>query len=317
MTATAKPAGAPLAKQPEAIVISQYEVLLADIEQAVADAATVSFDYNDPAGNKAARSYVAKQRKLRGRIEYARKEAKAWALEYGRAVDGQAKELESKVLALITPHQQAIEKIEQAEARRVAKHKEQLDLIKDLGRLPASSTQEELNNALVALEAIPTEGMEEFAEEAATAKAVARDAIRFATANLIEQAAKDAELEQLRAEKAQREAELQALRAAAAADAAAAAAPLPESPHQAAIAEPAVPVINRASAQQAAIAEPAVPVINRASAQQAVPDEDLELKRRLGGELMAAMKGKTPATVARELVLGTLHRCITVNWEAL
>jgi hypothetical protein len=141
--------------------------------------------------------------------------------------------------------------------------------------------------------------MEEFAEEAATAKAVARDAIRFATANLIEQAAKDAELEQLRAEKAQREAELQALRAAAAADAAAAAAPLPESPHQ------------------AAIAEPAVPVINRASAQQAVPDEDLELKRRLGGELMAAMKGKTPATVARELVLGTLHRCITVNWEAL
>jgi hypothetical protein len=298
---------APLAKQPEAIVISQYEVLLADIDQAVADSADVSFDYNDPAGNKAARSYVAKQRKLRGRIEYARKEAKAWALEYGRAVDGQAKELEAKVLALITPHQQAIEKIEQAEARRVAKHKEQLDLIIDLGRLPHSSTEEELRSALAAVVGIDPSVFEEFSGEAEAAQVRTIEKIELALADKADQAAKDAELEQLRAEKAQRDAELEQLRAAAAADAAAAAAPMPESPHQAAIARPA--------------AAPAARTIDRASAQQQLTptadDHALELKRQLGRELMENMKGLLPVEVARQLVLGTLHRCLTVNWEVL
>jgi hypothetical protein len=105
----------PLAVEPKAISISQYEALTSDI-QIAKQQAVESFDYNDPKGDKAARSYIAGLRKIRSRIESARKEAKSYALEYGRAVDAQAKALEAEILGLIEPHQQALDEIAQQEA---------------------------------------------------------------------------------------------------------------------------------------------------------------------------------------------------------
>ncbi|MEY3930091.1 MAG: hypothetical protein RLZZ516_1801, partial [Cyanobacteriota bacterium] len=63
----------------EPIVITQYQVLLDDIKEAQ-QTATPSFEYDSKEGNKAARSYIFQLRKLRGRIESERKEAKSYAL---------------------------------------------------------------------------------------------------------------------------------------------------------------------------------------------------------------------------------------------
>ena len=65
MTLTAPP---PLAVESTAISISQYEALSSDIEIA-RQRAVESFDYEDPKGDKAARSYIAGLRKIRSRIE--------------------------------------------------------------------------------------------------------------------------------------------------------------------------------------------------------------------------------------------------------
>jgi hypothetical protein len=120
-----------LAVEPKAISISQYEALNSDIEIAK-QGVVESFDYNDPKGEKAARSYIAGLRKIRSRIESARKEAKSYALEYGRAVDGQAKALEAEILGLIEPHQQALDEIAQREKDRVARHEARLQEITSL-----------------------------------------------------------------------------------------------------------------------------------------------------------------------------------------
>ena len=54
-----------------------------------ANAKTV-FDYEDPKGNKDARSHVYKLRQTKSAVEMARKEEKAESLAYGRRVDEQA-----------------------------------------------------------------------------------------------------------------------------------------------------------------------------------------------------------------------------------
>lgn len=102
----------------------------------------VVFDYEDPKGNKLARSHIYKFRQIKSDIERRRKELKADVLERGRMIDGVAKELVAQVEDMIAVHEEPIKRIESREAERVAAIQEAIDKITtpQLGlSLPTSS----------------------------------------------------------------------------------------------------------------------------------------------------------------------------------
>lgn len=199
MTTTAQPPGAEaLATAPKAIVISQFDVLLGDIKEAKEKAANVAFDYASKDGNKAARSYVFAQRKLKSRIESARTDAKAFALAYGRKVDEQAAALKDEVESLIQPHQDALDAITKAEADRVARHRVVVDGILELARVPFGISAKDLAARLETAKSVDIDGLEEFKEEAAAALLETIRALEAAHAKAQADEAAAAELEQLR-----------------------------------------------------------------------------------------------------------------------
>lgn len=322
MTATALPPEA-LAKAPEAIVISQFDVLLADIAEAKANAADVTFDYADPKGNREARSYIYDKRKLNARIESARKDAKAHALAYGRAVDSQAAELKDQVDALIRPHQEAIDAIAKAEAVRVQRHREKIHFITDLGRVPFGTSAEALASYLERAKAVDIDGLEEFKEEAAAALLETIRTIEAAHAKALADEAAAAELEQLREQqriqqekdaedskslwihlegriKAQQEAVAEAaLKAQEEADAAALL-----------VIEEAEQKVADAEARAAAAEAEAFVVV--AAKQQAQATSDL---LRLRDEIAERMKPLDRIGVADALVAGTLHPAVKIDWS--
>jgi hypothetical protein len=192
------------------IVITQYDALVADI-QIASQAAIESFNYEDRKGNKAARSYVFNLRKLRSRIDAARKDAKAYSLAYGRQVDTRAKELADQVTALIEPHQAALDAIDQREAERVAAHRTTLATITALastGRHVQTSAQ--AIELLAQVKAFDLSGLEEFrsAGDAAMLSGILELEARIQELQEAEtQAAEQAAAEAARALQAQQEAE--------------------------------------------------------------------------------------------------------------
>lgn len=209
MTATAPPPEA-LATAPKTIVISQFDVLLGDIAEAKAKAADVTFDYADPKGNKAARSYIFAQRKLNARIESARTDAKAYAMQYGRTVDSQAADLKDQVAALIKPHQDAIDAIAKAEADRVQRHREAILSIQGWGVIPFGARAVDMAGWLEVAKAFNIDGLEEFKEEAAAALLKTIRSLEAAHTKALADEAAAAELEQLREQqRIQREKEVE------------------------------------------------------------------------------------------------------------
>jgi hypothetical protein len=325
MTLTAAP---PLAVEPKAICISQYEALTSDIEIAKQDAIAVAFDYEDPKGDKAARSYIAGLRKIRSRIESARKEAKSYALEYGRAVDGQAKALEAEILGLIEPHQQALDAIAQREKDRVAKHEATLQLISDAvarGSEEGASSSTILD-LIAGLHRIATDGMEEFQGRAdaelgngrrllmalhvAALEREQRQALEAAEAQRLaerEQARQKAEAEARQAEaveRARQEAATQAARQVAEAEQRA-----KDSEARAAAAEQLRQQQEAARQQQDA---------HRAQLQQeaeaALRRAEVTRRNELATQLSEALAGKTRAQVVEALLDGTLHPAVSIDW---
>ena len=187
----------------EAEAITRWEALAHQIAQATQKAEGRVFHYRTPADNKAARSYIASLRRLKGSIERVRKDAKAVHLERGREVDSTAKTLEAAVQGLIEPHQRELDAIAAEEEFRIAQHRAVLDRIAAMAE--GVTTSAEADNRLLLLSEIATSDLEDFrtAGEARHAEAQARllelrDALR-------QQEADQAELEALRAERAARE----------------------------------------------------------------------------------------------------------------
>ena len=78
------------------------------------------FDYESAAGNKAARSHVAKLRKSKAAIAAVHKEAKADILEAGRKLDKAKRELTDRVEMMIQRHWVPLKDIEERAQRRLA-----------------------------------------------------------------------------------------------------------------------------------------------------------------------------------------------------
>ena len=204
-------------KPSEPIVITQYDVLLGDIEQAKKDDLAASFNYDTREGDKAARSHVNKLRLIKGNIERQRKAAKEYALDYGRQVDAKARELTEQVESLIRPHQAQLEAVAAREAQRVAAHEARLKKAEALGRLAFGTTAAEFRQLLEALDQESIEGLEEFTDRVAAAITKSRQALTTALAAAEKAEAQAAELQRLQAEAAERQREEAEAAAAAAA----------------------------------------------------------------------------------------------------
>jgi chemosensory pili system protein ChpA (sensor histidine kinase/response regulator) len=189
----------------EVTALSRWDALAVDIAIASQNAEGRTFDYDDKWGNKEARSHVAGLRRLKGRIERARKDAKAVHLERGRAVDATAKTLEEAVQGLIEPHELALLRIAAVEEARIACHRAVLDRIAALGDLSTIATAAEAEARLAELATIDSFELEEFATAGANRLADAIDGMEAHIQALRQREAEQAELEALRAEKAARE----------------------------------------------------------------------------------------------------------------
>jgi len=309
------------------IVISQYQVLLGDIEDAQL-APVDEFDYASKQGEKAARSYIFSLRKLKARIESARKDAKAWALSYGKAVDSQAAELSQQVQALIDPHEQALKAIADAEAARVLKHREVLQAIAALRSLRFGMASGELDSQLAALKDLDISGLEEFKESAAAEKLAGIEELEAALEKAKADEAAAAELQRLREAEAQRRAaeeqarlEREAQERADRLAQEAAEEQIRESERKAAEAEAkaaeaeAKAAQAEAELQRIASAPPVAPrpapvadeIAKPKPARRALPAD-------LHRELCEAMAGMNRIAVADAIVLGTLHKAVCVDW---
>lgn len=214
MTATTKApeaAAAEVTTEPQAAIvpaaettaISRWEAIAHDIAIAGEKAPIQVFDYRDKWDNKQARSWVHELRQLKGKIERARKDAKAVHLQRGKTVDETAKTLEAAVQGMIEPHETAIKALEAEEQARIDAHRAVLDQIAALAE--GGETVTDVDARLAELAAIDTSTLEEFAQAGLNRQAEAIERLELLRDTLETQEAQRIELEALRAEKAARE----------------------------------------------------------------------------------------------------------------
>jgi len=305
----------------EAEAITRWEALAHQIAQASQEAEGKVFDYRTPVDNKAARSYIASLRRLKGGIERARKDAKAVHLERGREVDNTAKTLEGAVQGLIKPHQDELDKIAAEEEFRIAQHRAVLDRI---AALPEGvTTSDEADDRLLLLASIDTTSLEEFRTAGEARHADAQTKLLELRDTLRQKEADQAELEALRAERAAREqaerderirqeaieaeqAESQQREQAALAAA--------ETARQAQEAAEQREREARAAAEATQRAEEARQAVEAARVKQA---EEAQLRRRdaLRQELADAIALHGSAALPDLIIAGCLHPAVVIDWS--
>lgn len=188
----------------QAPTITQYDPLKAKVAELVAANRSTTFQYEDPKGNKLARSHVFQLRAVRGEIERTRVAAKADALKYGRDVDAVAKDLEKSVDDMIRVHQEPLDEIEARETQRKADLKVRVDGIV-MARVVTGMTAAAISETLVKVKAITTDDMQEFQAAADRELLATIKALEEAHVSATHREAEAAELARLRAETAARE----------------------------------------------------------------------------------------------------------------
>lgn len=199
-------------------VYNEFRSQLGELREANAK---THFDYEDPKGNKEARSHVYKLRQTKSAVEKARKEEKSASLEYGRRVDEQAKRIMGEIDEMIDVHAKPLAEIDQREKDRVARLESSLNELIGAGsetvecwlEIPVQTMKDRL--AEVENESIGEDLWQEFALRAAHAKDVSIKQMREAIARRDKHDAEQAELERLRQEddarkQAEREEEIRA-----------------------------------------------------------------------------------------------------------
>ena len=162
------------------------------------------FDYEDPKGNKDARSHIYKLRQTKASIEKVRKEEKSASLEYGRKVDAQAKEISGEVDYMIDVHAKPIEAIEKREQDRVDRHKANLEEIVLAGQwfnnnwmsTPVDAMKDRLSE--IERQSMEKDFWDEFVADAVEAKDAAMTRLRTAIAQREKYDAEQSELSNLR-----------------------------------------------------------------------------------------------------------------------
>ena len=110
--------------------IAAYDPFRAQLADAEKQNAALHFDYEDKAGNKAARSHIAQLRGVKGDLDRARKAEKDESLQRGRKIDAEANDIKARLEAMIQVHQAPIDAIEQRETDRLAAIQTRIDAIR-------------------------------------------------------------------------------------------------------------------------------------------------------------------------------------------
>lgn len=188
----------------EESAVAEYRPFYAQLVELEQKNASLVFDYESPKGNKEARSYINTLRLTKGALERTRKAAKEESLRVGRAIDAEAKEINSRIEAMITVHQDAVDAIEQREKVRVAALAERLANLRN--SCAAVTVAADLAELIAQLEPVVIgDDWQEFKPQALEAKdQVLRD-LRQRHSEAVEREAREAELARLRAEAAERE----------------------------------------------------------------------------------------------------------------
>ncbi len=194
------------AQQPIAV----YDPFRAQLVELREINAKTVFDYENPKGNKDARSHIYKLRQTKSAVEKARKAEKDDALTYGRRVDAEAKEIKDEIDGMIAVHAKPLEEIERREEERKAKHQQAIGHMAKMVTDAAawmSISADVLQDWLTEMEAVPTgeAHWQEFAEEAGQAREAAIKALGEAVTNRRQHDEEQAELARLRREAEERE----------------------------------------------------------------------------------------------------------------
>jgi len=185
----------------EIAAFSEFRRQLAQLKH---DNEKAVFNYDDPKGNKEARSHVYKLRQTRSAVEKVRKEQKAEALEYGRMVDNQAKEISAEIDGMIDLHEAPLKAIEEKESARIQAHKDRISAMAVV--LDGSESSETMKEKLAALEGLEIDdSYQEFKAEALLVKTDCVDGLKKRIEAQEAMEAQQAELERLRKEAAERE----------------------------------------------------------------------------------------------------------------
>jgi hypothetical protein len=176
-----------------------------------------------------ARKGISEVRTLRTTVEKKRKELKADALAYGRAVDGEAKRITALLVEIEEPLKaeknrvDEEKRLEKERKEREAKEKEEarvnaiqgkIDCIRNLGKLRAGMDRDEMKANLKSLQdtEIKEDDLQEFAPEAISAKEAAIESMNDAILLDEERERKELELAKAQAEREAEEARLAAER---------------------------------------------------------------------------------------------------------
>ncbi len=168
--------------------LAKFDEVKAAIIQYKKENENLIFNYEDPKGNKEARSHIHKLRGVKTKIADIHKVAKAEALGVCRALDGKKKELTGEVDEMIDVHYKPVKEIEEREAKAAAEvaNAERLERIRVEAERAAETERRE----------------NELAEKEATVKAK-EDALAREQEKL--EAAKQAEIDKATAVKAAQE----------------------------------------------------------------------------------------------------------------
>lgn len=179
--------------------IVEYDAFRAQLAEMREHNSALVFDYASPKGNKEARSHVYKLRQTKSAVDKVRKDKKQVALDYGKRVDDQAKEIIGEIEKMIDVHQSRIDAIEQAERDRVDGIKariEDMRLLAQTGFTSAEMQQAQNELRLILID----DSFAEFVAEAAKVKDASMAHLAQRIENALKQEAEAAELERIRKE---------------------------------------------------------------------------------------------------------------------
>ncbi|MCR4332349.1 MAG: hypothetical protein NUV34_06560, partial [Sulfuricaulis sp.] len=183
-----------------------YDPFRAQLAELKANNAALVFDYQDPKGNKEARSYVYKLRQTRSAVDKVREAEKAESLKRGRLIDSEAKEIMAEITAMIDVHQKPLDDIDLREKERTDSLTAKVQWFNDAAVVLAGTTAEMLAARISEVEAVVVDAsFQEFMALATTAKDHAISVLAQARQDALTKELEKAELERLRAESEARE----------------------------------------------------------------------------------------------------------------
>ena len=186
--------------------ITVYDPFRAQLSELQEHNSSLVFDYEDPKGNKDARSHIYQLRRTKTAIDKARKDAGKDVLEFKRKVDAEGKELIAEVEDMIIVHQKPIDEIEERERLRVERAQ---NTIKDLivtGEMDSANPAETIQAAIDSILAMDNDdSFGEFEEDIKHQKAATLQTLKDKLKARQAYEAEREELERLRREAAERE----------------------------------------------------------------------------------------------------------------